>query len=162
MIVIADATPLIALARIQRFSLLHTLYHQIIIPPAVKYEVVQLGAGRAGSAELQTALQKGWISLHPVEPTPILRQLSNRMGRGEAEAIALALQTDADFIILDDQQGRKVALAHHLNVIGTVGIIVQAKQQGHLTDLQHTLDELRANDFHISKSLYNRILQQFG
>ena len=105
--VISDSSTLIHLGGIGRLALLRELCGQIIIPPAVWREVVEEGKGRAGAAEVETAQKAGWIVLLPPTNEPLAFSLKRDLDEGEAEAIALALEHQADLILLDESEMRE-------------------------------------------------------
>lgn len=152
MIVVADSTPLIALARIGRLELLKSLYGELIIPDAVHYEVVHSGNDRAGVAQVQKAV---WIKRRVVENEVAVQLLRERLDRGESEAIILALELEADLLLMDEMKGRRVAEAQGIAVTGTVGAIISAKRQNLIDAVKPLLDDLRHNEFRLSDRLYN-------
>jgi len=156
--VISNAGPLIALAKIERFGLLKSILGHLCIPQAVYDEVVVKGAGRAGSDETEKAFGD-WIEVLSVENMAMVRSLLTKLGKGEAEAIALAMETEADLVLLDDGKARTVAKFMGLNVSGTVGVLIQAYRKGLETDLQQVLDELRARGFRIGDDVYSEALK---
>jgi uncharacterized protein len=143
--VVADASCLIGLARIDRLTLLQDLFSEIQIPGAVYREVVEQGAGRPGAAAVKAA---AWIRRQEVQDQLAVRALRvNQLGQGECEAMVLALERGADFLILDDARARRAALALSLPVIGTVAIVHKAAEKGFLRDLDETLARLRKAGF---------------
>jgi predicted nucleic acid-binding protein len=161
MIVVADAGPLIASARIGRFDLLRRVFDHVIIPQAVYDEVVVKGSGRPGSDETQRALGD-WVEVASVKSTAMARSLATKLGQGESEAIALAVELSADMILLDDSKARATANFMGLRVSGTVGVLIQAHRSGLLSDLRQALDNLRANGFRIDDEVYRRVLSLSG
>ncbi|HDQ72318.1 MAG TPA: DUF3368 domain-containing protein [Chloroflexi bacterium] len=147
-LVIANASPLIAFERLQRLDLLPQLLNVLHIPPAVRREVL-------GARAMPT-----WV----VEQTlsqPISRQiLSTRLGAGESEAIALALEVTPLCVLLDDLAARRLAQSFNLNVLGTVGLLLLARKRNVLPALRPSLDALMAADFRISEALYDFALAQ--
>lgn len=101
-IVVADSSCLIALARSGQLDVLRDLFSQIIIPAAVYDEVVIQGAGRPGSNEVA---QAEWIITRQVQDHLAVQALRLTLGRGESEAMVLAAETAARFLILDDWHG---------------------------------------------------------
>ena len=81
------------------------------------------------------------------------------LGPGEREAIALALETAADLVVLDDQAGRRLARARGLQVTGTVGVLVEARARGLLPALRPELDRLRAAGLWLAEAFYQRLCQ---
>ena len=138
MIVVSNASPLIALERIHRQELLKALFGTIFIPPAVRVEV--FGEGQIPE----------WIA----ERAPKLHfRPSKDLGKGEIEAIALALELRADWLLMDDLDGRKEAIRAGLSVMGTIGVLIMARQQGVINDLRLVLDELTSSGFYFDEKL---------
>ena len=158
MIVVSNAGPLIALARIKRFELLRDLFGHLLIPQAVYEEVVVKGAGKPGAEETASAY-RDWIEVLRVKDVVMMRSFLARLGRGESEAIALALEKDADLILLDDLKARAVAEFMGLTVVGTIGVISQAYKQGIVSDLRQILDALQATGFWIDRKIYEQMLK---
>ncbi|GHU66768.1 hypothetical protein FACS189447_08230 [Spirochaetia bacterium] len=77
---------------------------------------------------------------------------------GETEALALYWDTNADLLLIDELNGRQTALSEGINVTGTVGILITAKQKGFVPAIRPLLDILRTFNFYISDSLYHRAL----
>lgn len=86
--------------------------------------------------------------------------LSKDLGPGERETIALALETSADLVILDDQVGRRVASEKGLAVTGTVGVLVEAKARGLILSLRQDLDRLVESGMWMHEAFYLRILRE--
>ena len=79
---------------------------------------------------------------------------------GEAEAIALAVETQADRVLIDERQGRLVAARLNLRYTGILGVLVEAKSQGLITEVKPLLDALiNQAGFWVAKPLYNRVLR---
>ena len=127
----ADASPLIALAKLQRLWLLNDLYGVVLICPAVKEETVDAGkAVRArGVEQIEAALEDEW--LRPARLTAHERDLvqrligRTRLGRGEAESIAVASVRRLRLIV-DDKEARGVAAAARVEHLGTAGTLLEA------------------------------------
>ncbi len=144
-VVIADSTCLIGLSKIGRLDILRHLFGHIIVPSAVYHEVVIRGTGRTGAKEVENAL---WIETREVKNKLAVNTLKLLMlGAGEAEAIALAVEDAADFIVLDDWKARQVALELALPVIGTVAVLTKAMDKGVIEELSSVLEELRKAGF---------------
>jgi predicted nucleic acid-binding protein len=154
--VVSDSTPLIALARINRFFLLQELFGEINIPPAVYYEVVIASKGRAGGKELKSA---NWIHSCEVINHDLVTFLKISLDDGEAEAIALAQETSADLLLMDDGEGRRIAESVGIKFTGTVGLLLRY-YQGSYQDTKEALDELLAQGFRLSQKVYLKILEQ--
>jgi predicted nucleic acid-binding protein len=100
--VVSDASVLINLSRIGELDLLRRLYGGLLIPEAVWREVVVEGAGQPGAEEVRTA---SWIETHNVDNEHLVRALRQDLDAGEAEAIALALEVEAELYarVLQDE-----------------------------------------------------------
>lgn len=159
--VVSNAGPLIALAKIERFHLLRDLFGGITIPHAVFDEVVVRGGERAGAHETVQALND-WISIVPVRDLQLARSMQTQLGTGEAEAIALAIELPADYLLLDDRKARSVARFLSVEVLGAVGVLRRAQRRGFLSDLKPAIDALRMAGYHIGDAVYRRILDDIG
>ena len=157
MILVLDSSALITLARVGRLDLLRQIAGTAHIPEAVFEEVVQGGRDRPGGPEVS---QAGWISRHQVHDRAAVTRLRARVGRGEAEAIVLARELQADALILDDGTARRVAEAEGQNAVGLLGLLLHAKVQGLVDTVKPILDEMVAAGFFIDDSLYRLILRQ--
>jgi uncharacterized protein len=93
MIVVSDASPLIALARIGRLELLREMFGTLLLPDSVWNEVTNAGSERAGSASI---LRADWIKRRSVSDSALVARLRRDLGAGESEAIALARESHAD------------------------------------------------------------------
>ncbi len=92
----------------------------------------------------------------------MFQTLQNNLDIGEAEAITLAVELNADRLIVDERRGRKEAIRLGLRVTGILGILLAAKQQGLVSFIQPLLDDLIANGFWIREELYAELLQLAG
>jgi predicted nucleic acid-binding protein len=149
--VVSNSSPLIALARIQRLDLLPAIFESVFIPPAVAREI----------APSIPALPT-WLRIQVASVLPLAPLLRRRLGAGEREALALAIELRADWIILDDLPARRSAEANGLNVIGTLGMLIRAKRGGLLKSIRPELDALLRTAFFLSAQLYDQVLQAAG
>lgn len=151
MVVVSNSSPLIALARIQRLALLQTMFESVLIPPAVAREI-----------RPSVPAVRAWLQVQ-VPATPMPGHVSRRrLGDGELEAIALAIEFNADQIILDDRPARRLAEASGLNVIGTLGLLLGARRAGLIDRIRPELDSLLKTSFFLSPELYNELLRSAG
>jgi len=84
------------------------------------------------------------------------------LDEGEAEAIVLALEVNADLVLLDDREARLQAKRLGIQVTGTLGILLRAKRLGLIESLKEELNKLKETGFHISKNLEKEILRIAG
>jgi len=139
---------------IGQFDLLKVLFGAVNIPSAVYREVAIEGQGKLGAEEVAKAVKDGWITVNDVEDSLILGLLKVDLDDGEAEALALA-----DLLLMDERKGRVRAKQMRREVIGTLGVLLLAREKGVDIDLKAALDELRKKGFRISDKLYRRILR---
>lgn len=158
MIVISDATPIISLIKIESLDVLETMYKRVIIPKAV-YDELIINIDYKSEIDfieectfLETKIVEAELSVSLLQ-----RQL--KLDLGESEAIVLANNIDADLIIIDERKARRIAKDTGLNVTGTLGVLVQAKQKGIIKELKPLLDKLIDHEIRISKKLYEEILK---
>jgi predicted nucleic acid-binding protein len=164
MLVLADSTPLISLARRGLFDFLHALYGRITIPPAVYREVVTEGRGRAGSQETEVALTTGWTEMIPLQDPEAAQRLRARflIGDGESEVIALAQECRAALILIDEERGCRCAEELGYHVLRTVGVLLQAKGRGHITTVKEHLEALRVEGLRLNDGAYQEALRRAG
>ncbi|MEI2689766.1 MAG: DUF3368 domain-containing protein [Anaerolineae bacterium] len=158
-IVVANAGPLITLAKIDQFDLLEKLFGTVMVPHAVLEEVVRRGAAMPGAQETMDA---DWLETRAVADDLAVSILRESIGAGESEVIVLAQELNADLLLLDDALARRKAERVGLNVIGTLGVLLLAKQRGYLEMVKPVLSELQQTDFRASTRVYEEVLARAG
>jgi predicted nucleic acid-binding protein len=153
MIVIADSSALVALAICEVLPLLEPLFGEIKVPQAVFQE---LNVTNKPQAQVLTQFLNDKITAVTLPITNIER--SGGLGKGELEAIALYKQMAADLLLIDDARAKKAAYINNVEVMGSLGVLLLAKQQDLLTELTPLLNKLRNSDIFISDDLIERIL----
>lgn len=132
-LVVSNTTPISNLIKIHHISLLHRIFDRVLIPVQVAEELDRgehvLGTWRdaPGASALEVA--------RPLDG-PFLHQLRLRLDEGEAAAIALAVERGASLLLMDEIDGRRAAQHHGLKIAGTLGILLEAKRQAHITALR--------------------------
>lgn len=163
MTVVSNSSPLIALSALSCLGLLKEIFSEVLIPEAVYREVVLQGQGKPGARDVQEA---EWIRRVQIRDQHAVDAILERFGLelGEAEAIVLAKEVGAAWVILDedDKGPRKCARELGLSVIGTLGVLLRAKQEGHLSNMYEKLEELKANGFWIDAALARSVLLAAG
>lgn len=159
MTVVTNAGPLIILARIGQASLLPALFGEVIMPPAVRNEIFAGGEHQAGAATFREA---AWLQMRSVSDRTAVAFLRERLDAGESEAIALALQIGADFVLMDEARGRRVAAARGLPLTGTLGVLLLAKEQSLIGHVAPHLADLMAEGFYLSDALREHVLRRAG
>ena len=136
----------------KRAALLQTLYGRVVLPHAVRDEMLAAGAPeelREWAAQLPE-----WADV--VSASRIDASLSDKLGDGEREAISLALEMSADVLLMDDQPGRIAAEERGLFVSGTLSVLLQASRRG-LLNFETALEQLKELGFRMSDSVEARM-----
>jgi hypothetical protein len=157
MIVIADSSALVALSVCEILHLLELLFGEVKIPQAVFDEV-----NIANKPEAKTLKQFLADKISPVSLSAVTIEKSNGLGKGELEAIALYKCLKADLLLIDDARAKKVAYINNVEVMGSLGVLLLAKQHGLITSVQPLLDKLSNSDIFISDYLLEQILIMAG
>jgi len=137
-VLVADASVLIALAKMQRLDLLRNLYGEILMGPVVKTEVVDQGrqVGARGVEQVEKALEDGWLKTVRLTATErrgmegLLK--TAKLDDGEAESLALA-QARMLTLIVDDKEARALVAALGVSYLGTAGVLLEAFLRGRLS-----------------------------
>jgi predicted nucleic acid-binding protein len=159
-IVVCDSSPIIGLSAVGKLSLLQQLYGKILIPGSVAREIAAGGSGQPGADDLQAS---DWITIQTVGDSVLLRALDGELDRGEAEAIALAVEVRAELLLVDERRARRVAARLGLGIVGVLGVLVEAKGRGLLSEVRPVLDDLVTQaGFRIRGGLYDLVLRAAG
>ena len=160
MIIICDTSALSALLRIDQLQILGNLYGQIIIPPKVYEELLPLAAMGIDVAGLRSL---EWLQIRHLTNFDLFNQLIVDLDEGEAQAISLAVELKADWLIIDELDGREKARQLSVPVIGIGGVLVLAKKKGILVSVKTILDRLRVEaNFRLGDKIYQQLLQAAG
>ncbi len=144
--VITDSTCLIGLERIEHLDLLSELFEPVTIPPEVAKEF---------------GISLPWLRVQAPTDIALIDTLKILVDDGEAEAIALASELQQR-IIVDDRQARAVARNIDLKIIGTIGVLVKARQSHIISQVRPLIEELETNGFYIGQSLKEEALRLVG
>ncbi|MDP3186204.1 MAG: DUF3368 domain-containing protein [Anaerolineales bacterium] len=153
--IVSNTGPLIALASIGQFDLLRSLFGRILIPPAVRAEVQD----ETSVAALTAA---NWIVVQAAQDMLAVQLLRDELDAGESEAIILARELDADLVLIDERVATRKARGVGLQTIGTLGVLLMAKDKGLVAVLKPLLDNLRHAGFRMSDDLYDKVLDSAG
>jgi len=147
-IIITDTSCLIALTKINVLHLLHELYEHVVITEEIY-------------AEFGEPLPE-WIEIKQVANKKYQQLLENTLDKGEASAIALAIELEEVLLVVDDLKGRKEAERLGLKITGTLGILFRMKQMGKLSVLKPYLEVLQTVGFRVAPAVIEKILQKSG
>jgi predicted nucleic acid-binding protein len=137
--VIVDTSCLLVFTHIERFSLLREICPQLITTPEVAMEY--------------KAVLPSCIQVVSVQNTAIIKSINTLLGLGESSAIALALETHAPLIILDDKRARAYAKNLGLEYTGVIGLLRLGYKKGIIKDIDVLLTELKANHFYLPNNV---------
>lgn len=154
--VIADTSALVALAACQQPHLLEELFDEVRVPPAVHRECTVPGKPEADALDKYLSGKAAEVAL-----SEFVIAVTG-LGQGELEAMALYRKLSADELLLDDQRARKVARFNGMRVIGSVGVLLAARQRGHIQALRPLLETIRRSGIHISDALVAEALRLAG
>lgn len=164
-VVVSDASPLICLAAIRHFDLLRHLYGEVLIPEVVWQEITRVPAFAAATSPQAAANARdaGWLQVVIAGNRPLVTQLEMTLDRGEAEAIALAVERAPSLLLIDERDGRQVARTLRVSLTGTLGVLLRAKALGHLPAIKPLLTELmERHHFRLHPDLVQRVLAEAG
>jgi predicted nucleic acid-binding protein len=155
-IVVSDTSALANLAIVGYLWLLEAIYQTVIIPDVVASEL-----SAASNPTISAILQLGWIQTQPLTNSQLANQLQQDRGldAGEANAIALVFELQADDLLIDERLGRQEAMRLGLSIVGILGILLVAKQRSLVPQVQPVMDALIAQaGFRVSPQSYQRVL----
>jgi hypothetical protein len=156
--VVSNATPLIALAWLEKLPLLPRLFDTIYIPQAVQDELLY-NPDAIGVTEFRAA---PWLHVTPVTNPLAVVLLLDQLDAGESEAIVLAHELQAGMLLMDERRGRRRAIQGGLTVVGTLGILIEARKHSFIGPLAPLLDKLKHLPFYMSQALITQVLREVG
>lgn len=149
MTVVVDSSPIIALQRVGLLELLPRLYgSEVLIPPGVRDEIEDEGRMRVSDH-----------SFLRVVPSPSAPAMPGKLHAGEREAIALAASRPGCLLLMDERDGRRFAAMMGITVIGTGGLLVDAKRAGFISSVRIVLDALIASGFRVGAATRAELLR---
>ena len=157
-LVISNTSPLFYLHRLRQLEVLQALYQQIIVPEAVRDE---LHVGRIQGEDTPELADYDWITIRSVQVPEVLTLITD-LGAGEAQVLALALEEPGSLVIVDDRFARAVAQIRNIRMTGTAGVLLKAKQEGHITTVAPLLDQMAQMGFRLSDTVRGMILSLAG
>jgi uncharacterized protein len=155
-IIVADAGPLIALAKCERLDLLTLIFHEVHVPKTVFEEAT------GGRPKPETELIRSFVSqrcvLQQDRDDELFKRLLLRLDPGESQAISWA-HFLGSAVLIDEKRGRMVAQAHGLPIVGVLGLFLLSKKLGHIEAVKPLLEQLAKNKYLLSDSLVTKVLQ---
>jgi len=157
-IIVADSSPLVGLARIDQLSLLPKLAARVVVPEFVWQEVTQAKADAPGANEV---LSQSWIEVLAADAEKTSAFLKY-VDRGEAEALALAQSLEGSLLLIDERKGRQVADQFGIRRVGTLGLLVKAKDAGWIARVRPLVEALAAVNIYIRPEICEAVLREIG
>lgn len=137
--IISDTSCFIVLANMGELELLRKVYGQVVTTLDIAIEYGEI--------------LPEWVGIATVKDKSKQQLLEMQIDRGEASAIALALETPDSTIILDDYKARRIAEQLGLIFTGTIGIIIKAKLNGIIPSIKPLLEKIKQTDFRLSADI---------
>jgi predicted nucleic acid-binding protein len=148
--VVSNTGPIVALAKADQLSLLRLLYGEVLIPPAVHWELLAKAGPEAPRIDDGLA---GFLRVSPIStPSEEHDRLTSGLGAGEQQAIVLALEVGG-LLVIDDRAGRKAAGQLGIATTGAVGVLLKAKQERHLAMIGPVPDTIRSQGYWLSDAV---------
>lgn len=147
---VVNSSPLIVFQRIGQFSLLRDLLRRAYIPPTVRLEVF-------GSDPVPS-----WVEERPLSQPLVPRVMAARLGAGEREAIAMALETEGAWLVIDDLAARRLAQSLGIEVVGSLGLLLRAKDLGLIAAVRPLIEAMQQEEFRASDEVIATILRAAG
>lgn len=155
MVVISDTSIITNLIQLDQLLLLKDLFAEIVIPEKVKEELSKV-EGQSRIIE-----DKSWITVRSITNQELYNKIDIELDPGEAESIVLAIELEADVLLIDEKKGRRIAEKYGLRITGLLGMLLVAKERELLDSVKPVLDKLIYEiGFRISPKLYQEILKR--
>ena len=146
-VIIADTSCLIIYHKIGQLEILRDAFSDLIVTREVAEEFGEL---------------PDWLAIKEVADKEQYIKLTEDIGKGEASSIALALEFDDSLLIIDEKKGRKVAVDLKIEIIGSLGVLIKAKEKGVIKSVKEILTLIDKTNFRISQSIREKILRESG
>lgn len=158
-IIVSDASPLIALAKLDQLELLFVSFSEVHIPQAVVHEATRDRYRKDSEIIHDFISQNQSVVIHSDQDNKTYTEYRNILDEGESQALALA-DSLACGILIDERLGRKIAKLHHIPVVGVMGVLLQAKSKGKIPAIRPFIEQLLENDYRLSKRVIELVLQR--
>ncbi len=143
--IIADTSCLIIYDKIYRLEILQHTFADLIVTDEVAKEFGEL---------------PDWITVQQIANKDQYLELAKDLGKGEASSITLALEFNDSLLIIDERKGRKVAEEMKIEIIGSLGVLIKAKEKGVIKSVKEILNLIDKTNFRISESIKEKVLKK--
>lgn len=158
-IIVSDASPLIALAKLDQLDLLFDSFSEIHIPQAVVHEATHYRQRNDSNRIHRFITRNQSVIVHKNQANNAYEAYRNILDEGESQALALADKL-ACSILIDERLGRKIAKLHDIPVIGVMGILLHAKSKGKIHLIRPLIEKLLKNDYRLSERVIQLVLKR--
>lgn len=145
-VTVSDTSCLILLDKVGELEILRRLFGQVLITPEI-------------ADEFRKELPD-WCSIVRPTNTTYQKILEASLDKGEASAIAFAIEHSNCLLIIDDYKGRRYAEQLGVRISGTLGVLISAKLNGHVESIKPILHKIKSTDFRLNAELEKRVLQK--
>lgn len=146
--IIADTSCFIILANIGEIELLKALYGTVLTTNEVEAEYGEPFPG--------------WVEIKSPADKTLQHVIEMEVDKGEASAIALAVEITGSILIVDDYKARRVAEKLELTITGTLGVIIKAKLSGIIPGIKPYLNKMKETGFYLSDEIIKQALKESG
>jgi predicted nucleic acid-binding protein len=162
MIVISDTTPLISLMKIGQLDLINQLFGEIQVPEAVFKELTSNNRFQNECRQIEECPFINRVTVTDTKSVDLLRR-SSGLDLGESEAIILSDYFNANYLLMDESKGRKVAQQMGIPIMGTIGMLMIAYNEHLLSkeEILNCINILKNSGRHISEQLYEQLIKKF-
>ncbi len=159
---VSNTSPISNLAWIGRLNLLVDQFREVWIPKAVEMELQNVPDAAVRKA-IDGARHQGWLKSRAASDAALVSLLMVELHPGEAEAIALAFEMKASYLLVDEREGRALARQLGISLTGVLGVLLRAKKKGQIKAVKPEIDALRSKArFFIAPALETSILTKAG
>ncbi len=149
-LIIGDSSALVTLAIADKLDIVEKLFGNLYVPEAVYKELTKIE--KPYSSKLKSFL-KGRVKNVNLK----IEKLG--LGAGELEAIILYKELNADILLIDDARAKKFALLNDIKVIGSLGILIKAKENGYISEIKPLLEKIKKSGIYLTDYIINQVLE---
>jgi predicted nucleic acid-binding protein len=155
--IVVNSTPLVAFWAIGRLDILHSLFGEIVIPPAVREEFLSTEK----ETRRKTLREETWIRVVELE-NPNRTGAFATLDEGEAQVLALAEEQNASLVLIDERKARRYAERLKLPLSGTLGVLLLAKEEKIVPAIAPLLKAIQEAGLYLHDELIQQVLQLAG
>lgn len=160
--VCSDTSPLYTLARVKLLHVLWEQHPEVMIPEEVWAELSRVSHPESREL-LEDARATGRLRIASLQSHTLKNSLMSVLDEGESAAIALAVESAADWLLMDEAEGRSIAAGYKLRVTGVLGLLIKARRDGKIPSINEVIQRLRKEArFYVSSVLEKAVLRSVG